>query len=75
MSPGGPGSQDLQGTASGHHVPAGLLLAKFKLNSVEDLISQASIDSKITRNEFVLIKNVPKEFDDIKGESKNSNDI
>ena len=56
-------------------MPAGLLLAKFKLNSVEDLISQASIDSKITRNEFVLIKNVPKEFDDIKGESKNSNDI
>ena len=51
-----------------------LSLAKSKLNSAEVLISIALIDSNISHNEFVLINNVPKEFDDIKEEIKNSND-
>ena len=51
-----------------------LSLAKFKLNSVEVLISKALIDSNISHNEFVLINNVTKEFDDIKEELENSND-
>ena len=36
-------------------------------------ISQLN-DSNISLDEFVLINNVPKEFDDIKNEIKNSND-
>ena len=35
-------------------------------------ISQLN-DSNISLDEFVLINNVPKEFDDIKNEIKNSN--
>ena len=49
-------------------------LAKSKLNTVEVLISKSLIDSNISRDDFVLINNVPKEFDDIKEEIKNSND-
>ena len=41
-------------------------LAKFKLDSVRLLISKTLI--------HVLINNVPKEFDDMKEEIKNSND-
>ena len=51
-----------------------LSLAKSQLNSAEVLISKALIDSNISHNEFVLINNVPKEYDDIKEEIKNSND-
>ena len=47
-------------------------LAKSKLNSVEILISKALIDSNISRVEFILINNVPKEFNNIKEEIKNS---
>ena len=45
-----------------------LSLAKPKLDSVEVLISKALIDSNISHDEFVLINNVPKEFDDMKEE-------
>ena len=48
--------------------------AKSKLDRIEFLISKALIDLNISHNEFVLIHNAPKEFDDIKKETKNSND-
>ena len=44
--------------------------AKFKLNSTEVLISKALIDSVISHNEFVLINNVLKEYDQMKEEIK-----
>ena len=50
-----------------------LLLAKSKLNSVEVLISEALIDSSISHDDFILINNVQKEFNDMKEEIKNSN--
>ena len=40
--------------------------AKSKLNSVKVFISKALIASNISHDEFDLINNVPKEFDDIK---------
>ena len=43
-----------------------LSLAKSKLNSIEVVISKALIDSSINHNEFILINNVSKEFDDRK---------
>ena len=51
-----------------------LFLAKSKLNSAEVLLSKALIDSNISYDEFFLISNVPKEFHDMKGEIKISND-
>ena len=48
-----------------------VLLAKPKLNSMEVLISQALIDSVISHDEFVLINNVLKEYNEIKKEIKN----
>ena len=42
------------------------LLAIFKLNSIELLISQALIDSSVSHQEFVLINNMLKEFYDMK---------
>ena len=47
-----------------------VLLAKTKLNSIEVLISNPSIDSGIRHDEFVLLNNVLKEHDDIKQEIK-----
>ena len=47
-----------------------LLLSKSKLNNVEVLISKALIDSNISHDEFVLINNVPKDFDDIQEKIK-----
>ena len=47
-----------------------VLLAKFKLNSIEVLISEALIDSVISHDEFVLINNVRKEYNDMKEEIK-----
>ena len=43
-----------------------MLLAKFKLNRIEVLISKALIDLNISHDEFVLINNVLKEFYDTK---------
>ena len=51
-----------------------LSLTKSKLNSVEVLIFKVLIDSNISHDEFVLINNVPEEFDDMKEETKNSDD-
>ena len=45
-----------------------VLLAKSKLNSIEVLISKALIDSVISHDEFVLINNVPKEYNKVKEE-------
>ena len=47
-----------------------VLLAKSKLNSIEVLISKASIDSVISHDEFGLINNVLKEYNDMKEEMK-----
>ena len=43
-----------------------VLLAKSKLNGIEVLISKTLIDSKISRDEFVLLNNVLKELYDMK---------
>ena len=48
-----------------------VLSAKPKLNNTEVLISKALIDSKIIHDEFVLINNVLKEYDNMKDEIKN----
>ena len=48
-----------------------VLLAKTKFNSMEVLISKSLIDSAISHDEFVLIKNVLKEYNEMKGEIKN----
>ena len=42
------------------------MLAKSKLNSIEVLISKALIDSVISHDEFVLINNVLKKYNDMK---------
>ena len=47
-----------------------VLLAKSKLNMVEVLISKALIDSVISDDEFVLVNNVLKEYEDMKEEIK-----
>ena len=43
-----------------------VLLAKSKLNSVDVLTSKALINAIISHDEFVLINNVLKEYDDLK---------
>ena len=48
-----------------------MLLAKYKLNNIEVLISKALIDSNISHDKFVSINNVLKEFYDMKEEIKN----
>ena len=40
-------------------------LAKFKLNSLEVLISKTLIDSNINHDQFILIDNVQKKYDNI----------
>ena len=47
-----------------------VLLAKSKLNSIAALISNASINSNTSHDEFVLVNNVLKEFSDIKEKLK-----
>ena len=47
------------------------MLAKSNLNSLEILISEALINSNINHDEFVLINNVLKKYDDVKEEIKN----
>ena len=42
-----------------------MLLAKSKLNRIEVLISNTLINSVIIHDEFVLINNVIKEYDEI----------
>ena len=47
------------------------MVAKSELNSVEVLISKALIDSVFSHDEFVLINNVLKEYNEMKEEIKN----
>ena len=47
------------------------MLAKSKLNSIEVLISKALIDSVINHDQFFLINNVLKEYNEMKEEIKN----
>ena len=47
------------------------MLAKSKLNSIEVLISKALIDLVVSHDEFVLINNVRKEYNEMKEETKN----
>ena len=42
-----------------------MLLAEPKLNSIEVLISKALIDLVVSHDEFVLINNVLKEYNEI----------
>ena len=48
-----------------------LFLTNLKLNNIDVLISKALIDSDIIHNEFVLINNEWKEYNDMKEEIKN----
>ena len=48
-----------------------IVLVTKTINNVEVLISKALIDSYIKRNEFALVNNVLKEYDNIKNEIKN----
>ena len=48
-----------------------VLLGKSKLNSIEVLISNVLTDSVISHNEFILINNVLKEYNEMKEAIKN----
>ena len=48
-----------------------VLLAKCKLNTIKVLISKAVTDSNISHDEFVLINNFLKEYDDVEEEINN----
>ena len=50
-----------------------VLLAKSELNSIENLISKALIDSAISHDEFALINNVLREYNKMKEEIKKLN--
>ena len=43
-----------------------VLLAKFKINSIEILLSMGLIDSNISHNQIVLVNTVLKQYDDTK---------
>ena len=43
-----------------------MLLSKSKANSIEELLSKALIDSVISHEEFVLMNNVLKEYNEMK---------
>ena len=47
-----------------------VLLAKTKLNTIEVLISKAINNSYTSHDEFVLLNNVLREYDDMKKEIK-----
>ena len=47
------------------------MLAKPKLNSIEVLICKSLIDSSFIHDEFVLINNMLKNYDDMRKEIKN----
>ena len=49
-----------------------VLLEKDKLNITEALISKVLIDSYISHDEFVSVKNALKEYNEMKKEIKNS---
>ena len=47
-----------------------VLLAKDKLNTIKTLISKVLIDLYISHDEFVLVNNVVREYNEIKEEIK-----
>ena len=47
-----------------------MFLGKDKLNTIEILISKALIDSCINHDEFVLLNNVLREYNEMKNEIK-----
>ena len=47
------------------------MLAKSKWNSIDVLIYKALIDLNISHDEFVLMNNVPKDYDNFKEKIKN----
>ena len=47
-----------------------VLLGKDKLNAIEVLISKALIDSYISHDEFVLVNNTLREYNETKSEIK-----
>ena len=47
-----------------------VLLAKSKLNSIEFVISKPLMDQNIIHDEFILINDVLKEYDDMRVETK-----
>ena len=49
------------------------MLSKYKLNTAEVLIPKALINSNISHEEFVSIKNMLKEYNKMKEEMKNFN--
>ena len=49
------------------------MLAKSKLNKIKVLISKAIIELVFSHDEFVLINNALKEYEEMKEEIKNSN--
>ena len=49
------------------------MLAKTKLNTIEVLISKALANSCVSHEEFVLVNDVLKEYDDMKEEIRNLN--
>ena len=52
-----------------------VLLAKSKLNVIKVLISKTLADSVISYDEFVLINNILKEYNEIKAEMKKKKDV
>ena len=48
-----------------------MLLGKDKLNTIEVLISKTLIDSYISHDEFVLVNDVLREYNEMKKEIKN----
>ena len=50
------------------------MLAKSKLNTTAVVLSKALIDTNISQDEFALINNLLKEYNDMKEEIKNYND-
>ena len=50
-----------------------VLLANSKLNNIQILISMALIDSNVTHDEFVLINNMLRQYDNMK--NKKINDL
>ena len=48
-----------------------MLLSKTKLDTIEDLISKALINSYISHDEFVSVNNVLREYYEMKEEIKN----
>ena len=51
------------------------MLAKSKLNSLKELIPKSLIDSNFSHDEFVLIYNVLKEYDNMKEETKKKKEL